>query len=71
MTAIAVAARRHQLQRRNIYAYQYQNLNSDGTPMAPGDLTAAGTTGSGSDNEGISAGCRLLFCHSSFMIATV
>jgi TonB-dependent receptor len=34
----------------NIYAYQYQNLNSDGTPMAPGDLTAGGTTGPGGDN---------------------
>ena len=34
----------------NIYAYQYQNLNSDGTPMAPGDLTAGGTKGPGGDN---------------------
>jgi TonB-dependent receptor len=24
----------------NIYAYQYQNVNSDGTPIKPGDLTA-------------------------------
>jgi len=34
----------------NIYAYQYQNLNSDGSPMAAGDLTAAGLTGPGGDN---------------------
>jgi TonB-dependent receptor len=34
----------------NIYAYQYQNLNSDGTPMAPGDLTAGGAAGPGGDN---------------------
>jgi TonB-dependent receptor len=34
----------------NIYAYQYQNLNSDGTPLAAGDLTAGGTTGPGGDN---------------------
>lgn len=34
----------------NIYAYQYQNLNSDGMPMAPGDLTAGGTTGPGGDS---------------------
>jgi hypothetical protein len=34
----------------NIYAYQYQSLNSDGTPMAPGDLPGGGTTGPGSDN---------------------
>ena len=34
----------------NIFAYQYQNLNSDGTPMAPGDLTAGGTAGPGGDN---------------------
>jgi hypothetical protein len=34
----------------NIYAYQYQNLNSDGTPMAAGDLTAGGTAGPGGDN---------------------
>jgi TonB-dependent receptor len=33
----------------NIYAYQYQNLNSDGTPMAAGDLTAGGTAGPGGD----------------------
>ena len=31
----------------NIFAYQYQNLNSDGTPMAAGDLTAGGTAGPG------------------------
>ena len=34
----------------NIYAYQYQNLNSDGTPIAPGYLTAGGTAGPGGDN---------------------
>ena len=34
----------------NIYAYQYQNLNSDGTPMKPSDLTAGGITGPGGDN---------------------
>jgi len=34
----------------NIFAYQYQNLNSDGTPMDPGDLTAGGTKGPGGDN---------------------
>jgi outer membrane receptor protein involved in Fe transport len=34
----------------SIFAYQYQNLNSDGTPMAPGDLTAGGVTGPGGDN---------------------
>jgi TonB-dependent receptor len=34
----------------NIYAYQYENLNSDGTPMAPADLTAGGTAGPGGDN---------------------
>jgi TonB-dependent receptor len=34
----------------NIYAYQYQNLNSDGTLMAAGDLTAGGTAGPGGDN---------------------
>jgi len=34
----------------NIFAYQYQNLNSDGTPMAPGDLTAGGITGPGGDS---------------------
>ncbi len=34
----------------NIYAYQYQNLNADGTPMAPSDLTAGGPTGPGGDN---------------------
>jgi len=34
----------------SIFAYQYQNLNSDGTPMAPGDLTAGGTAGPGGDN---------------------
>jgi TonB-dependent receptor len=34
----------------NIYAYQYQNLNPDGTPMAPGDLTAGGPKGPGGDN---------------------
>jgi TonB-dependent receptor len=34
----------------NIFAYQYENLNSDGSPMAAGDLTAGGTTGPGGDN---------------------
>jgi TonB-dependent receptor len=34
----------------NIYAYQYQNLNSDGTPIKAGDLTAGGQTGPGGDN---------------------
>jgi TonB-dependent receptor len=34
----------------NIFAYQYQNLNSDGTPMAAGDLTAGGTAGPGGDS---------------------
>jgi TonB-dependent receptor len=34
----------------NIYACQYQNLNSDGSPMAAGDLTAGGLTGPGGDN---------------------
>ncbi len=33
----------------NIYSYQYQNLNSDGTAMAPGDLTAGGPRGPGGD----------------------
>jgi hypothetical protein len=33
----------------NIYAYQYTNLNSDGTPIKPGDLTAGGVTGPGDD----------------------
>lgn len=34
----------------NIFAYQYQNLNSDGSPIAAGDLTAGGTAGPGGDN---------------------
>jgi TonB-dependent receptor len=34
----------------NLYAYQYQNLNSDGTPMKPGDLTAGGLIGPGGDS---------------------
>jgi TonB-dependent receptor len=34
----------------NIYAYQYQNLNDDGTPMSAGDLTPGGTAGPGGDN---------------------
>jgi len=34
----------------NIYAYQYQNLNSDGTPMKASDLTAGGQTGPGGDS---------------------
>ena len=34
----------------NIFAYQYQNLNSDGTPMTAGDLTAGGQTGPGGDS---------------------
>src|SRR5262249_48454525 len=33
----------------NVYDYQYQNLNSDGTPMAAGDLTAGGAAGPGGD----------------------
>jgi TonB-dependent receptor len=33
----------------NIYAYQFQNLNSDGTPMSASDLTAGGTAGPGGD----------------------
>jgi TonB-dependent receptor len=34
----------------NIYAYQYQDLNSDGTPMKASDLTAGGVAGPGGDN---------------------
>ena len=34
----------------NIFAYQYQNLNSDGTPIAASDLPAAGIRGPGGDN---------------------
>ena len=34
----------------NLFAYQYQNLNTDGTPMAAGDLTAGGTSGPGGDS---------------------
>ncbi|HMF93475.1 MAG TPA: TonB-dependent receptor [Vicinamibacterales bacterium] len=34
----------------NIYAYQYQNLNSDGTPVSAGDLTAGGLAGPGGDS---------------------
>ena len=34
----------------NIFAYQYQNLNSDGTPISASDLTAGGTAGPGGDN---------------------
>ena len=34
----------------NIYSYQYQTLNSDGTPIAAGDLTAGGAKGPGADN---------------------
>jgi TonB-dependent receptor len=33
-----------------IFAYQYQNLNSDGTPMKASDLTAGGTAGPGGDS---------------------
>ena len=33
----------------NVFAYQYQNLNSDGTPIDPGDLTAGGVKGPGGD----------------------
>jgi len=33
-----------------IFAYQYQNLNSDGTPMTAGNLTAGGTAGPGGDS---------------------
>lgn len=35
---------------QNIYAYQYQNLNADGTPVAASDLPAGGTKGPGGDN---------------------
>jgi TonB-dependent receptor len=34
----------------NIFAYQYENLNSDGTPAAPEDLTAGGIKGPGGDS---------------------
>ncbi|HET9832100.1 MAG TPA: TonB-dependent receptor [Vicinamibacterales bacterium] len=34
----------------NLFAYQYQNLNTDGTPMAAKDLTAGGTAGPGGDS---------------------
>jgi len=34
----------------NIYAYQYQNLNSNGRPLEADDLTAGGLTGPGGDN---------------------
>jgi TonB-dependent receptor len=34
----------------NIYAYQFQNQNSNGTPMAAGDLTPGGTLGPGGDS---------------------
>jgi TonB-dependent receptor len=34
----------------NLFAYQYQNLNADGTPIGPADLTAGGTTGPGGDS---------------------
>jgi TonB-dependent receptor len=34
----------------SIYAYQYENLNSDGTPIAASDLTAGGVTGPGGDS---------------------
>jgi TonB-dependent receptor len=34
----------------NLFAYQYQDLNSDGTPMKAGDLTAGGTAGPGGDS---------------------
>jgi TonB-dependent receptor len=34
----------------NIYAYQYTNLNPDGTPTAASDLTAGGVKGPGGDN---------------------
>ncbi|HXI28541.1 MAG TPA: TonB-dependent receptor, partial [Vicinamibacterales bacterium] len=34
----------------NIYAYQYQNLNSDGTPANASDLTAGGLAGPGGDS---------------------
>ena len=33
----------------NIYAYQYTNLNADGTPIKAGDLTAGGPAGPGGD----------------------
>jgi TonB-dependent receptor len=34
----------------NLFAYQYQNLNTDGTPIAAGDLPAGGATGPGGDS---------------------
>src|SRR6185312_480077 len=34
----------------NIFAYQYQNLNSDGTSIADSDLPAGGARGPGGDN---------------------
>jgi TonB-dependent receptor len=34
----------------NIYAYQYQDLNSDGARLAAGDLTAGGVGGPGGDS---------------------
>lgn len=34
----------------NIYAYQYQDLNPDGTKIAPSDLPAGGAFGPGGDN---------------------
>ncbi len=34
----------------NLYAYQYQNLKSDGTPIAASDITAAGISGPGGDS---------------------
>jgi TonB-dependent receptor len=34
----------------NLFAYQYQNLNTDGTPLSAADLTAGGTGGPGGDS---------------------
>src|SRR5262249_55252336 len=34
----------------NIYAYQFTNLNANGTPLAGGDLTAGGAKGPGGGN---------------------
>jgi len=34
----------------NLFAYQYQNVNTDGTPIAAADLTAGGIGGPGGDS---------------------
>ncbi len=43
-----VAAQRH-VTGFGGYAYQYQNLNSDGSPIPPDELTAGGPRGPGGD----------------------